>query len=149
MTQVLSVQWVFSRVQFAHQLMCLSCLLESVCLILAELTCAVVERFEATSVSPADQSGVWKEQYSLRDLVSDSHFSGGLSEAFQKASFSFLLGRFITQTAGSIIGFFFFFHEALKYGFLHVLTWILAFSLDTHSFDSSTNNYTISQRRNS
>lgn len=116
-------------VQFVHQFMCLSCLLEIVYLILAELTCAVVEGFEATSVSPADQSGLWKEQYSLRDLVSGSHFSGGLSEAFKKASFSLLLVRFITQTAGSVHGIFFFLCEALKYGFLHVLTWILAFNL--------------------
>lgn len=99
-------------VQFVRQLMCLSCLLEIVYLILAELTCAVIEGFEATSVSPADQSGLWKEQYSLRDLVSGSHFSGGLSEAFKKASFSLLLVRFITLTAGSVHGIFFFLREA-------------------------------------
>lgn len=87
--------------------MCLSCLLETVYLILAELTCAVVERFEATPVSPADQSGLWKERYSLRGLVSGSHFSGGLSETFKKSSFALLLGRFITQTAGSVHGIFF------------------------------------------
>lgn len=98
-------------VQFVRQLMCLSCLLEIVYLILVELTCAVIEGFEATSVSPADQSGLWKEQYSLRDLVSGSHFSGGLSEAFKKASFSLLLVRFITLTAGSVYGTFFFYME--------------------------------------
>lgn len=65
--------------------------------------------FEATSVSPADQSGLWKEQYSLRDFVSGSHFSGGLNEEFKKASVSLLLGRFITQTADSLHGIFFFF----------------------------------------
>lgn len=66
--------------------------------------------------------------------MSGSHFSGGLSEEFKKASFSLLLGRFTTQTAGSLHGIFFFLHAVLKYGFLHVLNWIHAFNLDTHAF---------------
>lgn len=106
-TCVLPVQYVFSVVQFVHQLTHLSCLLEILCLIVAELTCAIVEGFEPTSVSPADERGVQKEQYTLRDLVSGNRFSGGLNEAFKKASFCLLLTRFVTQTAGSIHGTFF------------------------------------------
>lgn len=75
------MQYVFSMVQFVHHLMCLSCLLEIVYLIVAELTCAIVEGFKPTSVSPADESGMCKE-YTPRDLVSGNHFSGGLNEAF-------------------------------------------------------------------
>lgn len=67
----------------------------------------VVETFEPTSVSPADESGAWKEQCTLRDLVSGNHLSCGLNEAFKKASLSLLLTRFITQTAGSVHGTFF------------------------------------------
>lgn len=129
-TCVLHVQYVFSMVQFVHQLTCLSCLLEIVYLIVAELTCAIVEELEPTSVSPADESGMKKDQYTLRDLVSGNHFSGGLNEAFKKASFSLLLTRFITQTAGFVHEtFFFFLQEALKYGFLHLFTWILLSNL--------------------
>lgn len=135
-------------VQFVHQLMCLSCLLEIVYLILAELTHAVVEGFEATSVSPADQSGLWKEQYSLRDFVSGSHFSGGLNEEFKKASVSLLLGRFITQTADSLHGIFFY-TCSLKIWLLTCIYLDSCFNLDTHAFDSSTNNYMISQKCNS
>ena len=88
----------------------------------AELTCAIVEVFEPTSLSPADESGVQKEQYMLRDLVSGGHFSGGLNEAFKKASFFVSLTGFITQTAGSVYGILFFLRETLKYGFLHLFT---------------------------
>lgn len=80
-TSVLLMEYVFSMVQFFHQLMCLSCLLEIVYLIVAGLTCAIVEGFDPTSVSLADESGMCKE-YILRDLVSGNHFSGGLNEAF-------------------------------------------------------------------
>lgn len=90
-TCVLLVQYVFSMVQFVHQFMRLSCLLEVVYLIVAELTYAIVEGFEPTSVSLTDESGVQKEQYILRDLVSGNAFSGGLKEALKKASFSLLL----------------------------------------------------------
>jgi len=119
---VLLVQRVFSMVRFAHQLTSLSCLLEIVYLMVAELTCAIVEVFEPTSLSPADESGVQKEQYMLRDLVSGGHFSGGLNEAFKKASFFVSLTGFITQTAGSVYGILFFLRETLKYGFLHLFT---------------------------
>lgn len=71
------MQHVFSAMLFVHQLTCVCCLLETVCLIAAELTCNIVEGFEAASVSPAD--GVLKAQRTLSDLVSGNHFSGGLN----------------------------------------------------------------------
>lgn len=81
------MQHVFSAVLFVQQLTCISCLLETVCLIAAELTCDIVEGFKAASVSPAD--GVLKTQCTLRDLVSGNHFSGGLNETFKKHPFLF------------------------------------------------------------
>lgn len=85
----LSVQHVFSEMQFVHQLTRISCLLETVCLIVAELTHDVVERFEAASVCPAD--GVLKEQCTLRDLLSGNHFSAGLNKTFKNDPFLFYL----------------------------------------------------------
>lgn len=77
----LPVQHVFSEMQFVHQLTCISCLLETVCLIVAELTHDFVERFEPASVCPAD--GVLKEQCTLRDLLSGDRFSAGVNETFK------------------------------------------------------------------
>lgn len=65
------------------------------------------EGFEPTSVLAADGSGVWRERCTLRDLVSGNHFSGGLNDAFKKASYSIVLRRFIIQAAGSVHGIFF------------------------------------------
>ena len=63
----LPVQHVFSEMQFVHQLTCISCLLETVCLIVAELTHDFVERFEPASVCPAD----------------GDRFSAGVNETFK------------------------------------------------------------------
>lgn len=84
---VLPVQYVLSMAQFVHHLTRLSCLLEIMYLLVAGLTCASIERFEQTSVSPADESSVRKEQYSLRNFVSGNHFPRGLNEAFKTATF--------------------------------------------------------------
>lgn len=49
---------------------------------------------------------------------------------FKKESFSLLLGRFITQTAGSVHGIFL--HKALQYGFLHVLGFLPLICIHIH-----------------
>lgn len=56
----------------------------------------LLEGFEPTSVSAADDSGVRRERCTLTELVSGNHFSGGLNEAFIRLPIPLLHTRFIT-----------------------------------------------------
>lgn len=82
----------------------------------------LLEGFEPTSVSAADDSGVRRERCTLTELVSGNHFSGGLNEAFKKASYSLVTYK-IHNLNCCLCSWDFFYAKPGNNGFLCLFAW--------------------------